>query len=264
MKIATFNCNSIRSRLDVILSWMEKHRPDVLCLQETKVQDSEFPAAPIRAAGYHVVYRGEKAYNGVALISRSEPSDVGFGLDGGPFDSAQGGPRDETRLLCAKVGRVTIVNTYVPQGREVDHAMYKYKLLWFKRLRSYFDHHFKTSDLLLWAGDMNVAAEPIDVHNPEERENHVCFHKAARRAFAHCRSWGFVDVFRKHHPEPGQYTFCDYRMPRAAERGLGWRIDYLLASPALAKKSENAFIDLEPRLGKKPSDHTFLAAEFSL
>ncbi len=256
MKIATFNCNSIRSRMDVILRWLAEHKPDALCIQETKVQDAEFPRQPIEDAGYHVAFKGEKAYNGVALISKSAPADVSFGLDDEP--------RDEPRLLHAKIGSVHIVNTYVPQGREIDHEMYKYKIEWFARLRRYFDRHFKTSDRVIWAGDLNVAAEPIDVHSPELYGNHVCFHAAAREAFASCRSWGFVDVFRKHHPEPGQFTFFDYRTPNAAQRGIGWRIDYLLASPALAKTSTGSAIDITPRLGDKPSDHTFVSAKFEL
>lgn len=256
MHIATFNANSIRSRMDVILRWLAEHEPDALCIQETKVQDAEFPRQPIEEAGYHVVFKGEKAYNGVALISRVAPTDVLFGLDEPPHD--------EPRLLHAKVGPVHIVNTYVPQGRDIDHEMYKYKLEWFARLHRYFDRHFKTTDLLVWAGDLNVAAEPVDVHSPELYGNHVCFHAAARDAFANCRSWGFVDVFRKHQPDAGQYTFFDYRTPNAVQRGIGWRIDYLLASSALAKKSAGAAIDVQPRLGNKPSDHTFLSATFNL
>jgi exodeoxyribonuclease III len=256
MKIATFNANSIRSRMDVILRWLAEHKPDALCIQETKVQDAEFPRQPIEGAGYHVVFKGEKAYNGVALISRTAPSEVSFGLDDMP--------RDEPRLLHAKIGPVHIVNTYVPQGREIDHEMYKYKLEWFARLRRYFDQHFKTTDKVIWVGDLNVAAEPIDVHSPELYGNHVCFHAAAREAFAQCRSWGFVDVFRKHHPEPAQFTFFDYRTPNAVQRGIGWRLDYLLASPALAKTSADAAIDVLPRLENKPSDHTFVSATFDL
>jgi len=256
MRIATFNANSIRSRLDLILKWMDAQKADVLCIQETKVQDSEFPEEIIQASGYHVVYKGMKAYNGVALISRTAPDEVSFGLDTEP--------RDEPRLLFARIGKLNIVNTYVPQGREVEHEMFRYKLDWFKRLRQYFDKRFKKEDLLLWTGDLNVAAEPIDVHNPETRKNHVCYHADARKAFTECRAWGFVDVFRKHHPEPGQYTFFDYRTINAAKRGLGWRIDYLLASPALADQCRNAFIDIEPRLKTKPSDHTFLVGDFDI
>jgi exodeoxyribonuclease-3 len=243
--------------MEVILRWLNSHRPDLLCIQETKVQDADFPATPFEDAGYHAAFRGQKAYNGVAFLSRGEAEDVQAGLD-------DGGPADETRLLRARFGPVTVVNTYVPQGREIDHEMYAYKVAWFGRLRAYFERHFDAGDLLLWTGDLNVAAEPVDVHNPKERARHVCFHEAGRKAFADCRGWGFVDVYRKHHPEPGQYTFFDYRTPNAAKRGLGWRIDYLLASPALAAKSVDAAIDLEPRLEPKPSDHTFLYADFDL
>jgi exodeoxyribonuclease III len=254
MKIATFNANSIRSRMDVVLRWLEEHNPDILCVQETKVQDAEFPREPIERAGWNVVFRGEKSYNGVALISRKPLADVSFGLDTDP--------RDETRVACGRLGKVAIVNTYVPQGREVDHAMYQYKLQWFKRLREFFGRRFKPDDLVVWTGDLNVAAEAMDVHDPENRADHVCYHVAAREAFADCRAWGFVDVFRKHHPEPGQYTFFDYRTPNAAKRKIGWRIDYILATPPLAAKSVSAEIDLAPRLTDKPSDHTFLSAEF--
>jgi exodeoxyribonuclease-3 len=156
------------------------------------------------------------------------------------------------------------VNTYVPQGREIDHVMFKYKQEWFARLRRYFDEQFTTKDLLVWLGDLNVAFDEIDVHNPKERTNHVCYHKDARAAFANCRAWGFEDVFRRHQPDPGHYTFFDYRTRDAVGRNLGWRIDYVLASPALAQKSTDAFIDLEPRKGEKPSDHTFLAADFDV
>ena len=256
MRLATFNCNSIRSRMETVLGWLAEHQPDILCLQETKVQDEEFPAEPIRAAGWQVVFRGQKAYNGVALVSRKPLADVGFGLDSEP--------KDESRVIHARLGKVHVVNTYVPQGREVDHEMFGYKLNWFRRLRGFFDRRFKTSDLVAWCGDLNVARTPIDVHNPEERANHVCYHADARNALEHCIAWGYDDVFRKHHPEPGQYSFFDYRTPKAAERGLGWRIDYILASPALARSSKTAEIDLAPRLKPKASDHTFVTAEFGL
>ncbi|MFH0881128.1 MAG: exodeoxyribonuclease III, partial [Lentisphaerota bacterium] len=125
MKIATFNANSIRSRMDVVLNWMQTHRPDVLCIQETKAQDQDFPEQPLKDAGYHVAFKGEKSYNGVAILSRTQPEEVWFGFE----DS---GPADPTRLVRVRLGGVSIVNTYVPQGRELDHAMYAYKLEWFR------------------------------------------------------------------------------------------------------------------------------------
>jgi exodeoxyribonuclease-3 len=238
--------------MDAVLGWLKQHQPDVLCLQETKVQDHEFPRGPLEAAGYRVTFSGMKAYNGVAILSREAPQNISFGLPDDPF-----------RLARATVGGVTFVNTYVPQGRELEHEMFQYKLKWFKRLRAYFDKNFAADDRVIWLGDLNVAAEPMDVHNPERQEDHVCFHVDARRAFADCRGWGFEDVFRKFHPEPGHYTFFDYRTIFAAKKGQGWRIDYILASPAQAQRALDSWIDIEPRLAPKASDHTFLVADFA-
>jgi exodeoxyribonuclease III len=257
MIVATFNVNSIRSRLDAVLAWLERHAPDVLALQETKVTDDAFPADAMRAAGYHAVFRGEKAYNGVALLSRAQPRAVRFGFD-------DGGPEDGARLVAAQVGPVHVVNTYVPQGRDIEHALYRYKQEWFARLARYCDRHYTPRQRVVWVGDLNVAPEAIDIHNADRQTGHVCFHVAVRAAFARACAWGFEDVFRKHHPEAGQYTFFDYRTPNAAQRGMGWRIDHILATPPLARRSTRAWIDLNPRLQPRPSDHTVLAAEFDV
>lgn len=257
MKIATFNANSIRARIDIVTKWLTKNNPDILCLQETKVQDQDFPVEPFAKAGYHIVFKGQKSYNGVALISRIKPTRVTFGFD----DRKQA---DETRLLYARVGPVHVINTYVPQGREIDHEMYQYKLQWFKRLKRYFDRHFTTRMKLVWLGDLNIAPESKDIHNAEQQENHVCYHKDVRHAFADTLSWGFVDVFRKHHPEPQQYTFFDYRTKDPVKRQMGWRVDHILATPPLAKRSVDSFIDVKPRMTSRPSDHTFLVAEFNV
>lgn len=256
-RAATFNANSIRSRLDIVLVWLEKWHPDVLCIQETKCQDRDFPREAIEAAGWNVAFRGEKSYNGVALVTRKPLESVSFGLD-------DGGPADETRLVCGKVGGITVVNTYVPQGREVDHAMYAYKLEWLKRLRAYFYRHFKTSDKLIWTGDLNVARTPLDVYDAASKEDHVCYHKDVRAAFEKCLAWGFTDVFRKFHEGEEKYSFFDYRAPASVSQNRGWRIDYILASAPLAEKAKDSFIDMEPRLKSKPSDHTFLVADFDV
>ena len=257
MKIATFNANSVRVRLPVILKWLKAQAPDVLALQETKVEDRDFPAEPFREAGYHAVFRGGKAYAGVAILARTPPAAVRFGLD-------DGGEPDGNRLLQAKVGPVMIVNTYVPQGREIDHPMYRYKLEWFGRLRRQFERRFTPRAKVVWLGDLNIAPEAIDIHNAPAQANHVCFHADARNAFAHARDWGFVDVFRAHHPEPGCYTFFDYRFPQAARLGRGWRVDHILATRSLAAKCTASEIDVKPRFAVKPSDHTFLWAEFDV
>jgi exodeoxyribonuclease-3 len=255
MKIATFNANSIRSRLPILLGWLEKHQPDVLGIQETKVQDADFPREAIEGAGYHVVFSGEKSYNGVALLSRTRPVEVKFGFD-------DGGPADATRLVRAVVDGVSVVNTYVPQGRAIDHVMYKYKLSWYARLKKLFESEYAPDMPLAWIGDINIAVEPIDVSDPESHKSDPCYHADARKAFLDVCSLGFEDIFRKHHPGEEQYSFFDYRVPNAVKRNIGWRIDYVLATAPLAEQSISCTIDLEPRLMEKPSDHTFMLAEF--
>ena len=255
MKIATFNINSIRSRMDTLLTWLSEHNPDILCLQETKVQNSEFPVQPILDAGYHVAFKGMKAYNGVAIISKKPPDEVLAGLD-------DGGPADEPRMIRARFGKFHVVNTYVPQGRDIEHEMFQYKIDWLRRLRGYFDRHFSREDQVIWLGDLNVAIQPIDVYNPEARARHVCYHVDAREAFSFCRAWGFEDVFRKYHPEGGHYTFFDYRTIDSLGKGQGWRIDYIMASPSMSSRSRNCVIDLEPRRRPKASDHTPMVATF--
>ena len=255
MKIATFNANSIRSRLPIIIPWLDEHQPDVLGIQETKVQDSDFPVGAIESAGYHVVFKGEKSYNGVALICKTKPTEVRFGFD-------DGGPADETRLIRAVVNGLPIVNTYVPQGRAIDHVMYRYKLGWYARLRKLFEKEYATEQPLIWMGDINIAVEAIDVSNPQGKKNDPCFHIDAHNAFLDTCSFGFEDILRKHRPSEEIYSFYDYRVKDAVQRKMGWRIDYILATTPLAGKSVDCFIDVEPRLKEKPSDHTFVVAEF--
>ncbi|MEW5826461.1 MAG: exodeoxyribonuclease III [Candidatus Bipolaricaulota bacterium] len=257
LRVATWNVNSIRARLPALLAWLERVRPDLVGLQETKAPDDAFPAGPLADLGYRVAFRGEKAYNGVALLTRKTLKNVRFGFD-------DGGPADEARLVTAQWGRVTVVNTYVPQGREVDHPMFGYKLAWFDRLRRAFDAVARPGDPVLWMGDLNVAPEPIDVYDPKRLLGHVCYHPDATAAFHRAAAWGFVDVFRRHVNEPGQYTYFDYRAVDAVARGRGWRVDHLLATTTLAERSTSAWIDLGPRLGPTPSDHTPLLAEFDL
>ena len=253
MRIATFNCNSVRSRLDTVLRWLADHAPDILCLQETKAQDGEFPADAFRLAGWHVAFKGEKSYNGVAIISKTTPDEVSFGLDSEPADNA--------RLAHARFGKIHVVNTYVPQGREIDHPMYAYKLEWLARLKRYFVKHFDSATPLLWCGDLNVARHPIDVSSPETKTNHVCYHQAIRDAFEDTLAFGFTDLFRKHNPDLVDYSFYDYRAPFNPEQKRGWRIDYILVTAPLAKKSVAAAIDIAPRTRPKPSDHCPLYAD---
>ena len=175
LKVATYNANSIRSRLGLVVDWLLREAPDVLCLQETKVQDADFPVKAFVDAGYHVVFRGQKAHAGVAIVSREEPQEVAYGLD-------DGGEPNEARLIRAVVEGISVVNTYVPQGRSFDSPHFQYKLEWLARLRASFERHYKPQDLLLWMGDLNVATEQIDVHDPQRLKKHVDFHPEARAA----------------------------------------------------------------------------------
>jgi exodeoxyribonuclease-3 len=257
-KIATYNVNSIRSRLHIILPWLQEHRPDVLCMQETKVDDARFPAAEFAASGYHVVFKGEKQYNGVAVASLKKPDNIFYGL-------ADDGPADEARLIRADFPGLSVINTYVPQGRDRDAAQFIYKLEWFKRLRHYLERFFSPASPVIWLGDLNVAPEHIDVHDPKRLLGHVCFTPEVWEAFAAVKAWGLNDIFRRHHPgEAKQYTFFDYRVPKSVDRGLGWRIDHILATAPLAARSVDCRIDMRPRLMEKPSDHTVLLAEFNI
>jgi len=257
-KIATYNVNSIRSRLHIIIPWLKSHRPDVFCMQETKVEDDQFPVQSFNDAGYHVSFKGEKSYNGIAMASLQKPEHLSFGF-------TDGGPRDESRLLRAVVGGISILNTYVPQGRERPSTFFTYKLEWFHRLRKLLEKNYSSASLLIWCGDLNVAPEAIDVHNPKRLLGHVCFNSEVWDALKTVSSWGLTDIFRKHHPgEAGQYTFFDYRVPKSTERGLGWRVDHIFATDTLVGTSRSCTIDMGPRLGLKPSDHTILAADFGI
>ncbi|MDD5476095.1 MAG: exodeoxyribonuclease III [Syntrophales bacterium] len=256
--IATFNVNSIRSRLHIVIPWLDKQGVRFLCMQETKVADEAFPVEAFEKIGYHVAFAGEKKYNGVAVASRDAPVSVSFGFDDGE-------PPDKDRLIRAVYDGVTVLNIYVPQGRDREHQMFDYKLNWFKRLIKYLDRHASPEEPLICCGDLNVAREDIDVHDPKRLLGHVDFTPEVWDCFDRLMAWGLNDVFRKHHPGAGgNFTFYDYRVPTALERGLGWRIDHILATRPLSDCSTGSHIDLEPRKMEKPSDHTILVAEFEV
>jgi exodeoxyribonuclease III len=256
MKIATYNVNSIRIRLDAIIAWLEKHQPDVLCIQETKCQDDVFPVLVLRSTGYQVHYRGMKSYNGVAVLTRVEPDDVFYGFDDQLPDI------DDARLMRVVVGGIPIINTYVPNGYKVGTLQHEYKLKWYARLKSYFAQHLTPDKPALWCGDMNVAPEPIDVHSPEKHLRHVCFHETVRNAYKDTVSWGFFDVYRRLYPDKQQFTFWDYLRPSSLDNNKGWRLDHILATGTLAEKCRKVDVDIEPRRALRASDHTFVWAEF--
>jgi exodeoxyribonuclease-3 len=256
-KVATFNANSVRARQGIILDWLEREAPDVLCLQETKVQDKDFPVDVFEGAGYTVAFRGQKSYNGVAVASRLPLSDL-------RVDLSENGSDEEARFISAKVGSLSLINVYVPQGYAVGTERFEKKLTWLRDLR---DHLRSTCDPgtpLVITGDFNVAHDDRDVYDPKGLDGQVCFHPEERAVLQEILDWGLVDVLRKHEPGEGVYTFWDYRIPNGVKRNLGWRIDYILATPPLAETSVDVRVDRDARLLEKPSDHTFLWAEFQL
>jgi exodeoxyribonuclease III len=256
VKVATFNVNSLRKRIPIVLGWLQKNNPDVLCLQETKVHDSEFPLKELQAAGYHVYFRGMKTFNGVATLCREKPDNVIYGLEEGPDG-------EDFRILQVVIGGIPIINTYVPNGTLVGSEKYAHKLRWFERLRDYFQTHLDPKKPAIWLGDMNIAPEPIDVFAPQRYTNDPCFHIDARNAYKETLAWGFVDVFRQKEPQTVQYTYWDFFRQHFA-RDRGWRLDHILATKPLAAKLQTFTVDLEPRRMPEPSDHTVVVASFRL
>lgn len=254
MNIVTWNVNSIRSRQDRLLAWLRAHRPDVLCLQELKVVDEDFPFEPIRALGYHVAANCQKAYNGVAILSRSEPRDVRLGLADGVEDP-------QARLVSAVVDGVRVLSVYVPNGNAVGSDKYEYKIQWLHRLRAYFERHHRPDEPLAICGDFNIAPDERDVARPELWRDTVLFHPEMRAMLQEFLGWGLQDAFRRHRPEPGLYSWWDYRMG-GFQRDDGLRIDHVFATRPLADRSVDAFVDRNERRGDKPSDHVPLGVSF--
>ena len=252
MLITTFNVNSVRSRLPILIRWLQENHPDFLFMQETKTQDSSFPVQAFSELGYNSYFHGEKSYNGVALFAKNNINDidVSFGFDDGEYS---------TRVMTLKHKSLTVLNTYVPQGKELDSPSYTKKKYFLGRVRNIIEQ--EASGLFLWLGDLNVAPEPIDVAHPETKKNHVCFCDEIREIFRDV-STGLTDIFRKFNPSPNIYTFYDYRVKDAVSRNLGWRIDHMLASSSLAELAVNCQPDIAPRTWEKPSDHVPLSANF--
>ena len=256
MLFSTFNTNSIRARLPIITDWLDQIRPDVLCLQETKVQDRDFPLRKFQDLGYQAVFSGQKSYNGVAIITKRPVSEIRSGL--------YGVSGEEARFISAQIATLPVINVYVPQGFAPGTEKFRYKLQWLTDLLAHMEKEYDPGRPLLLAGDLNVALEPIDVFDPEGLRGAVGFHPDEQTLMRKLLDWGLVDIFRKHHPQGGHYTFWDYRIPNAFKRKIGWRIDYLLATAPLAEKSRDVWIDTQARVLEKPSDHTFLVAEFDI
>ncbi len=235
-----------------LLDWLAAARPDVACLQETKTEDRNFPLKEIEAAGYHAVYCGQKAYNGVAILARSPLADVQHGIP--DF------PDDPKRVIAATVGGLRVLNLYAPNGQEPGSDKYAYKLRWYAALTRWLKS--EVSKNLAVLGDLNIAPEPRDVHNPKRWEGKIHFSEPERAAFREVLNVGLKDAFRLFEQPEKQFTWWDYRL-NAFERGWGLRIDHILLSPQLAPKCTACAIDLEPRRRERPSDHAPVIAEIA-
>jgi exodeoxyribonuclease-3 len=255
LKIATWNVNSLKVRLPQVLDWLAANVPDVLCLQETKLTDDNFPAADIAATGYQVVYAGEKTYNGVAVIGRQPLTDIVTDPPG--LDDAQ------RRVLAVSCNGIRILNLYVVNGQEVGSDKYAWKLEWLSRVRRYVESQQREHDHLIVLGDFNIAPEDRDVHDPEAWRERILCSTPERRALADLLDLGLVDIFRQFEQEANSFSWWDYRAA-AFRRNLGLRIDLILASRTLASGCTACHIDKEPRRLERPSDHAPVIAEFTI
>jgi exodeoxyribonuclease-3 len=254
VRIATWNVNSLKVRLEQVLAFAASAGPDVIALQETKLTDDKFPLAEIEAAGYRAVFSGQKTYNGVALLAREEPKDVAAELPGAEDP--------QRRFLAATCAGVRIVDVYVPNGESVDSPKYAYKLAWMERLRAALAAELARHRELVVLGDFNVAPEARDVHDPKEWEGQVLFSEPEREALGRLTALGLHDLFRRFEQPEKEFSWWDYRM-NAFRRNRGLRIDLILASAPLAARCTACRIDKEPRRHERPSDHTPVIAEFA-
>lgn len=253
MRIATWNVNSLRVRLDHVREWIGTAEPDVLVVQETKLRDEDFPADAFAELGYSAVFSGQSAYNGVALLARETPAGLVYDIDG--FEDAQ------RRVLGASVGDVRVVNLYVPNGQRVDSDKYAYKLEWLAALRADLERTLEQHARVVVLGDFNIAPEDRDVHDPAAWAGKVLCSEPEREAFERILELGFRDTFRAFEQDDESFSWWDYRAG-AFRRNRGLRIDLILASEPLARACKGCRIDPTPRGWERPSDHAPVIAEF--
>jgi exodeoxyribonuclease III len=262
MKIVTWNVNSIRTRLEQVIDWLSQNPVDVLCLQETKVVDTEFPRSPFENLGYQVYFSGQKAYNGVALISRQPLLDVSTGFTS-IVPNLQPEWDEQKRVITGMIDNVRIVNLYVPNGASVGSEKYEYKLRWLTVLREYLQVLLKSQSAICVCGDFNIALEAKDIHDKVKTDNHIMASEPERQALRDILALGFADAFRKFTQEGGNYSWWDYRAA-AFGRNLGWRIDHHYLTPVLYERAKSCIIDVAPRKLPQPSDHTPVIVELEI
>lgn len=254
MKIAAWNVNSLKVRLPHLTDWLAQAVPDVVCLQELKLEDAKFPRAELEAVGYQCAFFGQKTYNGVAILSRTPLLDVSTGMPG--FAD------DHKRVIAATAAGVRIVCVYCPNGQTVGSDKYAYKLRWFAALKDYLTAEMARHPLLAVAGDFNVAPEDRDVHDPKAWEGQVLVSESERAALQALIALGLKDTFRMFEQPEKSFSWWDYRM-LGFRRNAGLRIDHVLVTAALAQRCVSSTIDKAPRKLERPSDHAPVIAEFS-
>ena len=267
-KVATWNVNSVRVRLPLLLDWLDKHNPDTVCLQETKVENKLFPSWEIQQAGYNSAFHGQSYYisskgkkiessmNGVAILSKHPITNVQYGFRDG-YD------RENARLMAATISGVRIINVYVPQGQTTESKQFGYKLDFFEKLIKEILPELNSNRALTIMGDFNVAPEEKDLSYPESMLNKVSFHPKEHENLRKIKNVGFSDIFREFDQRGGQYSWWDFRT-RGFERGEGMRIDYILGNSVLTSSCQACIIDIEAREQDRPSDHAPVIAEFIL
>lgn len=255
MKIATWNVNSLKVRLPHVLEWLAANEPDVLVLQEIKQVTEAFPAAEFAAAGYQSIANGQKTYNGVAVVSRTPPSD--------PVLEFPNFADPQRRVLAATIDGIRVVDLYIPNGSEVGSEKYAYKLGWLGTLRDFLADEITRHDKLVVLGDFNIAPADEDVHDPVAWGEAILCSPAERAALGTLLDLGLTDVFRKfEHPEK-TFSWWDYRAA-GFRRNAGLRIDLILTSDAMTRACTSSYVDKEPRTWERPSDHAPVVAEFKL
>ena len=260
MRVATWNVNSIRTRQQIVIDWLQQHRVDVLCLQETKVQDHEFPRSPFADLGYNTYISGQKSYNGVAIFSLQPLSEISFGFSPIVGDEAKDFD-EQKRVISGVVDNIRIVNLYVPNGSAIASEKYEYKLNWLKILRKYLQTLQSQKQEICVCGDFNIALEDKDIYTSKGRANHIMSSAVEREALKQILELGFQDAFRKFTAEDGHYSWWDYRAA-GFNRNRGWRIDHHYLTPKLYQQANKSWIDVEPRKLEKPSDHAPAIVEF--
>jgi exodeoxyribonuclease-3 len=252
MRLAAWNVNSLKIRLPQVVDWLSSARPDVLCLQETKIEDETFPIAEIRSAGYQAIYSGQKTYNGVAILSKQHGMEAVTAIP--EFNDAQ------KRVLAATIENVRVICVYAPNGQSVDSDKYRYKLEWFAAFNNWLKAELARYPQLAVLGDLNIAPEDRDVYDPRAWQGNVLVSPKEREAFRELLNVGLKDSFRLFDQPEKSFSWWDYRLG-AFRRNLGLRIDHILLSSALAPSCKSSIIDIKPRQAERPSDHAPVLAE---